>query len=158
MTRHPSTPPRRLTGRHVLAIAVAAFGTIIAANLTMLFAATGTFPGLVVQNAYVASQGWDKRLHAQRALGWTATVHWANGLLAVDLRDARGEPVAGAALEALVGRPTLAAEDRTLAFVSDRNGYHAPADLNPGAWRVELRTAEGPAYTVVREILVPETP
>lgn len=148
---------RQLTGRHVLLIAVAAFGTIIAANMTMLFAATGTFPGLVVRNAYVASQGWDDRLHAQQALGWTAKVGWANGLLTIDLRHADGEPVHGAALEALVGRPTLAAEDRTVAFLSDRNGYYASADLAPGAWRVELRTAEGPAYTVVRDIVVPET-
>ena len=30
----------------------AVFGMIIAANLAMLFAATGTFPGVVVKNSY----------------------------------------------------------------------------------------------------------
>lgn len=147
---------RHLTGWHVLTIALAAFGTIIAVNMTMLFAATGTFPGLVVQNSYVASKGWDERSRAQEALGWTATVGWTGGLLTVDLRDARGHLVPGAALEALVGRPTLAAEDRTVTFQFDRNGYFAPVELSPGAWRIELRSMTGAPYTVVREILVPE--
>ena len=60
-----STEPRPLTGRKVLLIAVAAFAVILAANLAMLLAATGTFPGLVVKNSYVASQDWTARTDAQ---------------------------------------------------------------------------------------------
>ena len=40
---------RELTGRHVLLITVAGFGTIIAVNLIMAFLAVGTFPGLEVK-------------------------------------------------------------------------------------------------------------
>src|SRR5690606_29528330 len=118
---------------------------------------TGTFPGLVVENSYVASQVWDARAEAQEALGWTARAGWADGHLTVDLHDAAGAPVRGMALEALVGRPTLAAEDRALALAFDGAAYSAPADLAPGAWRVELKSLDGPAFTLVQHLLVPET-
>jgi nitrogen fixation protein FixH len=39
---------RELTGRHVLIITLAAFGTIIAVNLLMAFLAVGTFPEMVL--------------------------------------------------------------------------------------------------------------
>jgi nitrogen fixation protein FixH len=146
---------RTLTGRHVLIIALAAFGTVIAANLTMLFAATGSFPGLIVGNSYVASQDWDERAQAQAALGWHADARWADGRLVVALSDAAGAPVRNVALEALVGRPTLVAEDRTVGLVPGRDGHAAALDLSPGLWRVEIRTVDGPAYTLVRRIRVP---
>ena len=68
--------PKPLTGRKVLLIAVAAFGVVIAANLAMLLAATGTFPGLVVKNSYVASQGFDAKTAAQRAEASQTSGDW----------------------------------------------------------------------------------
>lgn len=59
-----------LTGRKVLMILVAAFGIIIAVNMTLLYNAIKTFPGLEVKNSYVASQTFDDRAISQRALGW----------------------------------------------------------------------------------------
>ncbi len=150
-------PDRRLTGRHVLVIALAAFGTVIAANLTMLFAATGSFPGLVVENSYVASQGWDARAAAQEALGWRAETAWRDGRLVVLLRDADGRAIEDAAIEATVGRPTMAAEDRTVRLARADGGYAASVPLSPGAWRVEIRTVEGPAFTVADRLYVRES-
>ncbi len=145
---------RTLTGRHVLIIAVAAFGTIIAVNMAMLFAATGTFPGLVVENSYVASQQWDSRHAAQQALGWRATTAWRDGRLLVDLRDRAGRPVEGAALQAFVGRPTVASDDHHLTLAPTASGYAAAVELDTGAWRVEVGTTEGPAFSVVDRIFV----
>ena len=48
-----------LTGRKVLLIAVVAFGVIIGVNVLMAVKAISTFPGLEVQNSYVASQVFD---------------------------------------------------------------------------------------------------
>ena len=48
-----------LTGRKVLAITVSAFGVIIAVNVTLAWQAIATFPGLEVDNGYVASQTFD---------------------------------------------------------------------------------------------------
>lgn len=138
-----STTTRPLTGRKVLAIMVGAFGVIIAANLAMLFAATGTFPGLVVQNSYVASQQWDARTAAQRALGWTATVGHENGALTVAIAGAGGAPVRGLAVAAVVGRPASGREDVRLALAEGRAGYVAPADLGPGLWRVAVTALDG---------------
>lgn len=153
MTRRKDRP---LTGRHVLIVALAAFGTIIAANLTMLFAAMGSFPGLVVENSYVASQGWDARAAAQDALGWRAEVAWRDGRIVVALRDADGRTVEKAALEARVGRPSVAAEDRTVRLVPEGEVYSAPVALSPGAWRVEVRTLAGPAFAIVDRLLLQE--
>ena len=55
------------TGRHMLAVVFAFFAAIIAVNLVMAFLATGTFPGLVVKNSYVASQGYNQRLAETRS-------------------------------------------------------------------------------------------
>lgn len=147
---------RQLTGRHVLIIVLACFGTIIAANLTMLFAATGTFPGLVVENSYVASQRWNARHAAQEALGWRATAAWRDGRLIVDLQDAAGRPVEGVALRAVVGRPTVASEDQALALSPAADGYVAHVELSPGAWRIEISTTEGPAFAVVDRLFITE--
>ena len=56
-----------LKGRHVLGIAVGAFGVIIAVNLVMAYQAISTFPGLEVANGYVASQTFDADRKAQDA-------------------------------------------------------------------------------------------
>ena len=52
---------RQFTGRHMLAILIAFFGTVIAVNMVMAVLATRTFGGLVVENSYVATRqfnGW----------------------------------------------------------------------------------------------------
>ncbi len=132
---------RPLTGRTVLIIAVSAFGVVIAANMALVVAATGSFPGLIVKNSYVASQGWDARTEAQRALGWEARVGHADGRLAVRI-EAGGAPVRGLEVRALVGRPATDAEDRRLALVETGEGYAAPVELDPGLWRVALEATD----------------
>ena len=56
-----------LTGKHVLGITVGAFAVIIGVNVLLAVKAVSTFPGLEVDNSYVASQGFDKRKAAQEA-------------------------------------------------------------------------------------------
>ena len=133
-----NTEPKPLTGRKVLLIAVAAFGVIVAANLAMLFAATGTFPGLVVKNSYIASQGWDKKTDAQRALGWRAVTDYADGTLRVIMTGNTGDRVAGLSVVAVVGRPATTRNDVRLEFTEWLDGDSAPLDLAPGQWRVMI--------------------
>jgi len=137
---------RRLTGRHVLAIAVGAFGLVIAANLAMLFAATGTFPGLVVENSYVASQQWNERVAARQALGWTGTIAHDGTWFEVRLTDAEGVPVAGPALAVTVGRPTTEAEDIRFELAAADGVYRSRLPLAGGLWRVEVATRSGPEF------------
>ena len=137
---------RELKGRHVLAIAIGAFAIVIGANLAMLFAATGSFPGLVVENSYVASQNWNERAAAQEALGWTSEIGYANGEIRIVLTDADGRPVTGTELAVTVGRATTEAEDRVLQVRGTAGTYVARADLAPGRWRIEVAAVAGPAW------------
>ena len=43
-----------LTGRHVFAVFLMAFGTIISVNVFMAYSAIKTFPGVEVENSYIA--------------------------------------------------------------------------------------------------------
>jgi nitrogen fixation protein FixH len=138
MARSKPAAPKPLTGRKVLLIMVAAFAVIVTANMAMLLAATGSFPGLVVKNSYVASQGWDRKTAAQRALGWTAGAVYSGGRLTVTMTGADGAPVSGLMLAAVVGRPASDREDIRLELGEDGEGYAAPLSLAPGVWRVEI--------------------
>ena len=137
---------KELKGYHVLLIAVIGFGVVIAANLILLFAATGSFPGLVVKNSYVASQQWNEKTEAQAALGWQAGVRYADGALIVRLTDKTGAPVTGADLSLTIGRPSQADNDRVLEANAESGAYRVPIDLAPGRWRVEVTTISGPAF------------
>jgi nitrogen fixation protein FixH len=147
---------RPLTGKKVLLIAVAAFAVILAANLTMLLAATGSFPGLVVKNSYVASQGWDRKTNAQRALGWVAVAEYADGMLRVTMTGRDGAPVAGLNVVAVVGRPASTREDIRLDLAEAADGYAAPLALAPGRWRVMIAGADagGGSFEAVAEFQV----
>lgn len=144
---------RELKGIHVLMIAVTCFGIIIAANLTMLFAATGSFPGLVVKNSYVASQKWNDRTAAQSALGWQAGVTYGDGVVRIAL-TAKDAPVENADLVVTIGRPSRDDQDKIYTAKVVPGGYEVAADLAPGRWRVEVATATGPAFTKTAQIVV----
>ncbi len=130
--------PRPLTGRKVLIIALAAFGVILAANLTLMFTAINTFSGLVVPNSYVASQSFDARRMAQEALGWTLEVAYEDGALALDFTGPNGAVVRPQTLAVTVGRPTSRHEDLTAALDYGPTGYTAVMTLEPGNWNVEV--------------------
>ena len=129
------------TGWHMLSVVILFFGTIIAVNLVMAFAATGTFPGLVVENSYVASQHYDELLakaRAQEKHGWKPTLTAEGGTLRFALADAEGRPVSSLLVGAHVGRPSTTREDRSIAFTSAGDGYTALEPLPPGLWEVDL--------------------
>jgi len=138
-----------LTGRKVLIIALAAFGLVIAANMTLLFSSLGSFPGLVVPNSYVASQGYDAERQAQIALGWSVAARHADGRLAVTVTDADGAPVRGLQVTATIGKPASQADDVTIGLIPDFEGYVMEAPLAPGLWRIEIE-ARGEAGALMR--------
>lgn len=128
-----------ITGRHVLVFTVGAFGIIIAVNLFMAFKAVSTFPGLEVQNSYVASQEFDIRREAQIALGWTVMQSYENGRVKLAITDAAGTPVQLATMDVLIGRVTEARDDIRPEFTLVGGVYEAEADLTRGNWFVKLK-------------------
>lgn len=127
-----------LTGRKVLLIAVCFFGVIIAVNVTMAFQAVRTFPGVEVENSYVASQSFDDRRAAQEALGWDVTAEYRGGDLIVAFAGRDGGAAAVADLTALVGRTTTTEQDVRPDFRQAGGTFTAPVALGPGLWRVRI--------------------
>ena len=123
-----------LTGKHVLAITVSAFAVIIAVNLTLAFKAVSTFPGLEVDNSYVASQGFNKRKAAQEALGWTVAARTEGAELIVAIVDKSGAPVRAAQIDGIFGRATETRDDQIPAFTFDGSVYRASIALALGNW------------------------
>jgi nitrogen fixation protein FixH len=134
---------REITGRHVLAFTVSAFGLIIGVNVLMAYKAISTFPGLEVENSYVASQSFDADRRAQLALGWKLVQGYDHGQLTLAFTDSAGKPVVVQDLAVLVGRTTEAAEDSTPAFTYQGGAYVAKASLHSGKWMLHVSAKSG---------------
>lgn len=145
-----------LTGKHVLAITVGAFAVIIAVNLTLAYKAVSTFPGLEVQNSYVASQGFNDRKAAQEALGWQLAPAYAAGRVDLAFTDRNGVPVQVDALEVLIGRTTSTMDDARPVFVAMGDVYSADLDLARGKWMVKVtaRSLDGTFFEQRSELFV----
>lgn len=127
-----------LTGRHVLATTVGFFAVVIAVNMTLAYKAVSTFPGLEVDNGYIASQSFDRERAAQLALGWTLRHDYRDGQIILTFTGRDGNPVAPLDLSALVGRTTEAKEDRRPAFRWVGDHYVADVALSPGKWMMNV--------------------
>ena len=105
------------TGRHMMAVVLVFFGTIIGVNIAMVVAATGTFPGLVVANSYVASQHFNERIadtRAQADAGWKSELKAPGGILTFKLLNRGGFAERRLAVTAFAGRPSTTREDRPI--------------------------------------------
>ena len=145
-----------LKGRHVLAIAVGAFGVIIAVNLVMAWKAISTFPGLEVANGYVASQTFDADRRAQEALGWTAVPDYRDGRLTLRMTDSQGLPALVRSLDVLVGRTTESREDKRPQMVRVAGIWEADLALARGKWMlvVEAEATDGTKFRQRLELFV----
>ncbi len=138
---------REIKGWHVFAGFAAAFGLIIAVNLTLAISAVATFPGLETKNSYVASQSFDADRAAQNALDWSLDVTIDGSMLRLAFRDTMG-PVRPEISQAILGRATHTGEDRIPAFKFDGEVFWAPVSLAPGNWnlRLEARAEDGTLF------------
>ncbi|EYD75681.1 FixH family protein [Rubellimicrobium mesophilum DSM 19309] len=127
-----------ITGPKAFAIFSSFFLVIIAVNVVMAYQAVHTFPGLEVENSYVASQTFDAEKQAQEALGWTAHATVADGKLVLRVTGADGRPVQGATMNAVLGRTTEETEDQVLAFAFDGEAWRAPAKVERGHWELRI--------------------
>lgn len=139
---------RKLTGWHVLAMFVGAFGVIIAVNMTLAVAAIKTFPGVETKNSYVSSQTFDKRRAAQETLGWTVNAKAVGGLVIVQITDQTGRAVQVGKLDATLGRATHVKDDRVPDFTFDGQAYVARETLAPGNWNIRMtaQALDGTAF------------
>jgi nitrogen fixation protein FixH len=139
---------RPFTGRHMLAVMVLFFGTVVAVNLTMAYFASRTFGGTTVDNSYVASQkynDWLAAARAQDALGLKADVSAGAARKVVAVLTKSGAPFSGAAVTAVAEHPLGRAPDTPLRFAEIEPGvYQALQPLPAGRWYVAVTaTADG---------------
>jgi nitrogen fixation protein FixH len=139
-----------LTGKHVFAITASAFAVIIGVNILLAVKAVSTFPGLEVDNSYVASQGFNARRAAQETLGWSMTPGYDQGRMTLAFHGADGQPVQVQDLQVLVGRTTEAKDDAFPVFVQDGAVYAAEVPLHKGKWMVKV-TARSPDGTLFEQ-------
>ena len=145
-----------LTGRHVFAITASAFAVIIGVNVLLAVKAVSTFPGLEVDNSYVAGQGFDERKAAQEALGWTLAPTYSDGQVQLAFTDSAGLPVKVQELDVLIGRTTEAKDDVRPAFALTGSVYAADLPLAKGKWMIKVtaRSADGTLFEQRSELYV----
>jgi nitrogen fixation protein FixH len=134
-------PVRPFTGWHMLALTCSFLGVIIAVNGLLAYKAVSTFPGLEVNDSYVASQTFDQEKAAQQALHWHIKQGYdrAANQLRLDFTDVSGKPVTLRDIDVLIGRPTDAAQDQHPKMTQRADGsYVAPSVLPLGKWMLQI--------------------
>lgn len=142
MAAAPAKPIRPFTGKHMLAVTISFFGVIIAVNIGLAYKAVSTFPGLEVDDSYVASQTFDQEKTAQEALGWHLKQGYdhAKDQLRLEFTDSHGAPVTLKDVDVLVGRPTEAAQDQHPVMLQGADGaYVSASSLPKGKWMLQIR-------------------
>lgn len=151
MTDARTPHKREFTGRHMLLVMIAFFGTIIAVNLTLAVLASRTWSGLIVKNGYVASQAFNaeqRRRQAQKALGWQTAVVHAGGKLSLAFTRADGSAISGLTVTGKLERPVTDREDLALSFLEEGGGrYSATAAPKAGVWDLFVMAADGSGAT-----------
>lgn len=129
---------REFTGRKMLAIMLAFFGTIIAANISLAVLSVRSSTGLVVKNAYIASQTFDRdtaRLLADSAMGIVPHISYRGKILNLELADADGKLIAANSVELRLGKSVSAQTDVFPSFKPLSQGrFSAEISLPAGTW------------------------
>lgn len=129
------------TGRHMLAVMLAFFGTIITVNFVMAYYATSTWSGLVVENTYVASQEFNGKSAAIRALlatGIKGQVSVEGDKIRYRLTLPGDKPVLADQVTATFKRPVGDHQDFRVDLVPAGDGlFVAEHRVLPGHWIVE---------------------
>jgi nitrogen fixation protein FixH len=152
--------PKEFTGRHMLAIMLLFFGTIIAVNLVLATYSQTSWTGLVVENSYVASQEFNGKIaegRAQLAHGWRGQLDFQPGKVSYRLQDRAGSPIAVMGVKITFRRPSYEAEDVTMAMQRQADGiFGLTTDLRDGIWIVETSAGfdSGPPYRGRRRVVL----
>lgn len=139
---NPSPASRTFTGGHMLGILLAFFATVLIANMTMVYFASHSWTGLVVKNAYVASQEFNAvtARREQAATGISFTLHYERPNLTLALMRSDGTAVAAAQVTVVLGRPSQEGEDQVMTLLPRGNGiFSTVTTLGPGQWSGEAR-------------------
>lgn len=155
-----------LNGRHVLAMVVAFFSVMIAANIIFIRAAVTTFPGVSEDKSYILGVHFNDALAertVQAELGWTAEIREVmregeTGRILL-LMTKEKTPLNNLSVTGVLKRPVHDSADQTLVFAALGGGlYMAEASaFSPGVWDLALRVENrlGDALDVDARVIAP---
>lgn len=148
---------RPITGRMVLAWVVAFFAVIIAVNLTFVYFALDSWPGLISKKAYEEGITYNKTLEnaaLQDAMGWRSHVTLGPSMskgtrmLTLIMTGPDG-PLVGLTAHARLSRPLGEGLTVETDLAEDRPGLYAALLRLPalGRWQVEITAQAGDGRT-----------
>ncbi|MBI3701623.1 MAG: FixH family protein [Afipia sp.] len=133
-----------VTGKSVLVMLLAFFGTVIGVNMTMMKLAIDTLPGTEVDSAYSASLAYESEIGAaqqQSRRDWRVSAHLTrqvegSAMLRLEASDRQGNPVRDVAFTGRLERPTDKREDRFIALAEAGGGTFvgSASGVRPGQW------------------------
>ncbi len=140
---------RPLTGRKVALMFCAAFAIIIGANVALIYAAVGSFPGLETRAPYKESLSFETRRKAQEKLNWVSSVSYENGQVILKLTESNGGSVIVPHIKLIVGRATSASYDQELVLSFNGYNYVADVEIPAGNWRAKIsaKALDGTEFT-----------
>jgi nitrogen fixation protein FixH len=154
------TSTRPLSGRTVFALLIAGFGAVLIANLTMVWLALDSWPGLISETAYQDGLDFNRVLEAgerQRGLEWQVSIAAPDGVVELVVSQADGVPVVGLTIFANAYRPAAEGSDSSLDLREVSPGHYravAPLHLD-GNWNVVIDAVwAGEPYHIERRIFV----
>lgn len=139
---------------------VAGLGLVVAVNGVLIYYATGSAVGVVVERRVKDGAWHDAAAQADRqaALGWQVGMDWRDDRLDVFARDAAGQPLADIRVAALFIRPVegMALPDLSLTEIAP--GLHQGRVVVPrrGQWDVTVTITRGSdRFVATDRIVVP---
>jgi nitrogen fixation protein FixH len=157
----PPTEGFQVRGWHVAAGICAFFAVVIGVDATFAVLAYRSHPGQVSVTPYEDGLVYNRRLAqlaAQDRLGWRATADVAPGLVVVEIRDRRSNPVEGLALTGKLMRPATEVGRIAPRFHETAPGrYEAATGAISGAWDLsaEVRGRGGAVFVAERRLTWP---
>ena len=143
---------RGFTGLHMLLATSAFFAVVIAVNVTMAVYASSSWSGLVVQNTYVASQEFNDKTAAMKAMaesGIGGALSIEGREIRYDLHDKNGAPAAVDDVVMNFKRPVGDHEDFHLILRKTGEGrFEAEHEIAEGDWIVEITSKRGGAVVM----------
>ena len=142
-----TTASKGFTGRHMLLTTVGFFGVVVAVNVTMAYVASSSWSGLVVENTYVASQRFNEKAEAMRALalsGVKGSVAINGGVFSYTLKNRDGSPADADTVRANFRRPVGDHEDFGIDLNRAGDGrFDTKHRVPAGVWIVEFVSRRG---------------
>ncbi|MBB4276562.1 FixH family protein [Rhizobium mongolense] len=133
---------RTFTGHHMLNVMAAFFAVVIGVNVMMATFASRSWSGLVVKDTYVASQEFNSKAAAMRAMaasGISGNLSLSHDVIHYDIHNRDGSPATVQDVTVRFRRPVGDREDFQLVLTRKSEGrFEVEHHVRSGDWIVEI--------------------